>query len=296
MEKNWQIGVVIRATSGFYYVQSGTRQVSCKLRGRLKQTRYSLCVGDRVTFSPAGTDEGNIEEVLPRDSFLKRPEVANVDQAILTFAASQPQINWGLLDRFLVLAEYSGIPAVICVNKLDMADPEELKPFLDVYERIGYPVLQVSAKTGDGIHNLQQRLYGKISVFAGPSGVGKSSLLNAIEPGLQLVTGELSQKIGRGKHTTRCAELLPLAGGGYVVDTPGFSLTEFVEMPPEQLRFQYREFRDKLAECRFSSCLHYREPQCAVKLAVQNDEIAAWRYESYLELLTEIQLTQQRRF
>ena len=296
MDKNWLTGVVIRATSGFYFVQSSARIVSCKLRGRMKQIRYSVCVGDRVAYSFSGEDTGTIEEVLARDSFLKRPEVANVNQAILTFAANQPRIDFGLLDRFLVLAELSEIPPIICVNKIDMADPEELRPFLAVYEKIGYPVLQVSAKSGQGIQTLQQLLYDKVSVFAGPSGVGKSSLLNAIEPGLSLVTGELSLKIGRGKHTTRCAELLPLSGGGFVVDTPGFSFTEFVEMAPDDLRFQYREFRDKLAGCHFSSCLHHKEPKCAIKQAVLTGEIADWRYESYMELLNEILQTQQRRF
>ncbi len=296
MDKNWLTGVVIRATSGFYFVQSSARIVSCKLRGRMKQIRYSVCVGDRVAYSFSGEDTGTIEEVLARDSFLKRPEVANVNQAILTFAANQPPIDFGLLDRFLVLAELSEIPPIICVNKIDMADPEELRPFLAVYEKIGYPVLQVSAKSGQGIQTLQQLLYDKVSVFAGPSGVGKSSLLNAVEPGLSLVTGELSLKIGRGKHTTRCAELLPLSGGGFVVDTPGFSFTEFVEMAPDDLRFQYREFRDKLAGCHFSSCLHHKEPKCAIKQAVLTGEIADWRYESYMELLNEILQTQQRRF
>ena len=296
MDKNWLTGVVIRATSGFYFVQSSARIVSCKLRGRMKQIRYSVCVGDRVAYSFSGEDTGTIEEVLARDSFLKRPEVANVNQAILTFAANQPRIDFGLLDRFLVLAELSEIPPIICVNKIDMADPEELRPFLAVYEKIGYPVLQVSAKSGQGIQTLQQLLYDKVSVFAGPSGVGKSSLLNAVEPGLSLVTGELSLKIGRGKHTTRCAELLPLSGGGFVVDTPGFSFTEFVEMAPDDLRFQYREFRDKLAGCHFSSCLHHKEPKCAIKQAVLTGEIASWRYESYMELLNEILQTQQRRF
>ena len=296
MDKNWLTGVVIRATSGFYFVQSSARIVSCKLRGRMKQIRYSVCVGDRVAYSFSGEDTGTIEEVLARDSFLKRPEVANVNQAILTFAANQPRIDFGLLDRFLVLAELSEIPPIICVNKIDMADPEELRPFLAVYEKIGYPVLQVSAKSGQGIQTLQQLLYDKVSVFAGPSGVGKSSLLNAVEPGLSLVTGELSLKIGRGKHTTRCAELLPLSGGGFVVDTPGFSFTEFVEMAPDDLRFQYREFRDKLAGCHFSSCLHHKEPKCAIKQAVLTGEIADWRYESYMELLNEILQTQQRRF
>ena len=287
-------GVVIRATSGFYYVKSGTHIIACKLRGRMKQNRYSVCVGDRVVYTATGDAVGAIEQILPRDSFLKRPEVANVNQAILTFAASHPRVDFGLLDRFLVLAELSEIPAVICINKIDMADPEELKPYLAIYERMGYPVLLVSAKTGVGIAQLQKILYDKVSVFAGPSGVGKSSLLNAIEPGLSLTTGELSQKIGRGKHTTRVAELLVLSGGGFVVDTPGFSFTEFIEMNPEDLRFQYREFRDILAGCHFSSCIHQKEPQCAVKNAVTAGTIAASRYESYCELLQEIQQTKRR--
>ena len=294
MEKNGLTGVVIRATSGFYYVQSGVHVIACKLRGRMKQNRYSICVGDRVQFTPTGDAVGAIEQILPRDSFLKRPEVANVNQSIITFAASHPRVDFGLLDRFLVLAELSEIPAVICINKIDMADPEELKPDLSIYERMGYPVLLVSAKTGAGIAELQKILYEKVSVFAGPSGVGKSSLLNAIEPGLSLTTGELSQKIGRGKHTTRVAELLVLSGGGFVVDTPGFSFTEFIEMNPEDLRFQYREFRDILAGCHFSSCIHQKEPQCAVKNAVTAGLIAASRYESYCELLQEIQQTKRR--
>lgn len=296
MDRDTPMGTVIRTTSGFYYVQGPSRPVPCKLRGRMKQTRYSVCVGDRVSYVVAADGSGTIEEVLERESFLKRPEVANVDQAILTFSAGQPQIDFGLLDRFLVMAEDSAIDPVICINKIDLADPEELEPSLSVYERIGYPVVRVSARTGTGIPALKDLLYGRVSVFAGPSGVGKSSLLNAVEPGLQLVTGELSRKIGRGRHTTRCAELLPLSGGGFVVDTPGFSLTEFVAFAPEELRFLYREFRDLLPECRFSSCLHLREPQCAVKQAVHDGRIAPWRYSSYLQLLNELMDIQQRRY
>jgi len=296
MEKNRLTGIVIKATSGFYFVKTGLRTISCKLRGRMKQNRYSVCVGDTVGFVMSGEEEGTIEQILPRQSFLKRPEVANVNQAVITFAANHPRIDFGLLDRFLVLAELSEIAVMVCVNKIDMADPEELEFSLDVYRRMGYPVQMVSAKTGVGMTELQQALYDKVSVFAGPSGVGKSSLLNAIEPGLSLTIGELSQKIGRGKHTTRCAELLVLSGGGFVVDTPGFSFTEFVEMSPDELRFQYRDIRDKLPNCHFSSCLHHKEPQCAVKNAVTSGEIAAWRYESYIELLKEVLETQQRRF
>lgn len=296
MDKSLQSGTVEKTTSGFYYVRQGNRLIACKIRGRLKQQRYSVCVGDRVNYRVTGEQEGQIEEVLARQSFLKRPEVANIDQAVLTFAANHPRIDWGLLDRFLVLAESSDIQSVLCINKIDLIDPEELSDRLQAYRSMGYPVLMVSAAIGLGLAELQQVLFGKVSVFAGPSGVGKSSLLNAIEPGLRLVTGELSQKIGRGKHTTRCAELLPLSGGGYVVDTPGFSFTEFVEMAPDSLRFHYRDFLDKLSECHFSSCIHQKEPQCAVKNGVISGEIAPWRYESYLDLLGELQLLHQRRY
>ena len=262
----------------------------------MKQNRYSVCVGDRVIFSLSGDGEGSIESVTPRDSFLRRPEVANVDQAIMTFAASHPQLDLGLLDRFLVLAELSNIPAIICINKLDLVNPEDLQPGLAIYEKIGYKALLISARTGQGLSELQQILIDRVSVFAGPSGVGKSSLLNSLEPGLSLSTGELSQKINRGKHTTRCAELLPISGGGYVVDTPGFSFTEFLTMTPEELRFQYREFRDKMHSCYFSSCLHQKEPRCAVKQAVATGEIAQGRYDSYLALLQELQEAHARRF
>lgn len=296
MEKKSYSGVVIKATSGFYYVRSANRVVACKLRGRMKQTRYSVCVGDRVHFSLSGDADGSIESVLPRDSFLHRPEVANVDQAVLTFAASHPQFDPALLDRFLVLAELSNIPAIICVNKTDLADPDDLRESISIYEKIGYKIMMVSTVTGQGLHDLHQLVCDRITVFAGPSGVGKSSLLNALESGLSLMTGELSQKISRGRHTTRCAELLPLSCGGYVVDTPGFSFTEFLTMPPEELRFLYREFRDRLTDCHFSSCLHQKEPRCAVKQAVEIGEIAESRYGSYLALLQELQDTYARRF
>lgn len=296
MERKLATGVVIKATSGFYYVRAGGRVIACKLRGRMKQGRYSVCVGDRVQYCLTGEQAGSIETVMDRDSFLHKPEVANVEQAVLTFAAIHPRFDPALLDRFLVLAELSGIPAIICINKMDLANPEELAKLLAIYEGIGYQVLQVSTKSGEGLQALHRLVCDRITVFAGPSGVGKSSLLNSLEPGLSLSTGELSQKISRGKHTTRCAELLPLSCGGYVVDTPGFSFTEFLTMAPEELRFCYREFRDRLHDCHFSSCLHQTEPRCAVKQAVEAGEISRSRYDSYLALLQELQETYSRRF
>jgi ribosome biogenesis GTPase len=281
-------GVVVKAYSSYYYVQTGGKVTPCSLRGRFKKERFSLLVGDEVAYSAAGQDKGVIEEILPRRSLLKRPMVANVDQVVLTFAAVNPDIGTPLVDRFLVLAEWSGLEALLCVNKTDLADTSALAPLVDTYRAVGYEVLLVSAKTGQGVDELRGRLFDRITVFAGPSGAGKSSLLNALQPGLSLVTGEVSHKIGRGKHTTRFAELLPLSGGGFVVDTPGFSLTEFAEIDEQHLQHYYPDIAAAAADCKFASCLHAREPRCAVKQAVAEGRIARSRYDSYLEVLDEI--------
>ncbi|WP_378952160.1 ribosome small subunit-dependent GTPase A [Pelosinus sp. sgz500959] len=281
-------GVIIRAYNSFYYVQTADNVVSCKLRGRFKKERFSLLVGDQVEYEMAGAGKGIIENILPRRSMLRRPMIANIDQVILTFAAVNPNINRILVDRFLVLAEMSELEIILCINKIDLADSQELEEIVTHYRGIGYQVLTVSAKADLGINELRSKLYGKISVFAGPSGAGKSTLLNNIERGLTLVTGELSEKIGRGKHTTRFAELLPLSGGGFVVDTPGFSFTEFNDMKPTELMHCFPEISDRVSECKFSTCIHSREPRCAVKQAVADGKIDEQRYQSYLEILGEI--------
>lgn len=286
-------GVVVKAYSGYYYVQTGGKVTACSLRGRFKKERFSLLVGDEVVFSAAGADKGVIEEILPRRTLLKRPMVANVDQVVLTFAAVNPDIGTPLVDRFLVLAEWSGLDAVLCVNKTDLADTSALEELVSIYRAVGYPVLLVSARMGSGVEELRGLLYDKISVFAGPSGAGKSSLLNALQPGLALVTGEVSEKIGRGKHTTRYAELLALAGGGFVVDTPGFSLTEFAEIAEQDLPYYFPDFAPFAADCKFTTCLHAKEPQCAVKHAVAEGKIARSRYDSYMEILAEIRETKK---
>jgi len=286
-------GVVVKAYSGYYYVQTGDRVTACSLRGRFKKERVSLLVGDEVAYSAVGQGKGGIEEILPRRSLLKRPLVANVDHVVLTFAAVNPDIGTALVDRFLVLAEWSGLEAGLCINKIALADTSALAPLVEVYRAAGYPVLLTSAKTGQGVDELRGRLYGRITVFAGPSGVGKSSLLNALQPGLSLVTGEVSRKIGRGKHTTRFAELLPLSGGGFVVDTPGFSQTEFAELDEQHLQHYYPEIAACAVDCKFASCLHAKEPRCAVKQAVAEGRIARSRYESYLEVLDEIRASKK---
>ncbi|VBB07935.1 tigr00157: ribosome small subunit-dependent gtpase a [Lucifera butyrica] len=281
-------GVIVKAYNSYYYVQSEDKVTMCTLRGRFKKERFSLLVGDLVLYTMSGGDKGVIEEILPRRNRLLRPTVANIDQVMLTFAAVNPDINGVLIDRFLVLAELSGLKINLCVNKIDLANPVELTALTDIYQRIGYPVILLSAKTGMGIQDFRTLLYDKTTVLAGPSGAGKSTILNAVEPGLKLVTGEVSRKIGRGKHTTRFAELLPLAAGGFVVDTPGFSLTEFNNLSELELMHCFIEIAALAPACKFTSCLHDKEPQCAVKQAVQAGEIDRARYHSYLELLAEI--------
>lgn len=287
-------GIVTKAYSSYYYVQTaGQKLIMCSLRGRFKKERFTLLVGDEVSYSVTGSEKGIIEEILPRRSMLKRPMVANVDQVILTFAAVNPDINSVLIDRFLVLSELSHLNAIICINKIDMADIGEINTLVALYSHVGYRVLTISAKNGIGIEPLRMLLDDKISVFAGPSGVGKSTILNAIEPGLKLVTGSVSEKIGRGKHTTRFAQLLPLSSGGYVVDTPGFSFTEFTDINECDLMYCFPEIASTAHRCKFNSCLHYKEPQCAVKQAVADGLIDELRYQSYIELLEEIKATRK---
>lgn len=283
-----QRGVVVKAYSSFYYVQTGEKVTACSLRGRFKKERFSLYVGDEVEYEPTGADKGVIEQIMPRRSLLKRPTVANVDQVVLTFAAANPDLNTLLVDKFLILAESSQLSIILCINKTDLADLSVVSAVADTYRLIGYPVIEASARLGSGITELRAALSGLITVFAGPSGAGKSSLLNALQPGLSLTTGEVSHKIGRGKHTTRYAELLPLAGGGFVVDTPGFSLTEFDDLSEQELPHYFRDFGEFAADCKFSTCLHAKEPQCAVKQAVADGRVNRSRYESYLEVLDEI--------
>lgn len=281
-----QQGVIIKTYNSFYYVKTSERIFMCTLRGRFKKERFLLLVGDQVEYDITGNDKGIIENILPRRSMLKRPMIANIDQVIITFAAVNPNINPVLIDRFLVLAEMSALNIILCINKIDLADSYELQPIVDLYRSIGYQVITLSAKMGTGINELRDVLSEKISVFAGPSGAGKSTILNTIEEGLTLVTGKVSDKIGRGKHTTRFAELLPLSSGGFVVDTPGFSLTEFDDLEKNELMHCFPEISALVHECKFNTCLHLKEPQCAIKQAMSEGRIIEQRYDSYVEILT----------
>ncbi len=308
-------GTVFRTHSGNYYVQTDAAGVVvCKLRGNLKkeliysssgsrsrrvesaQKRRStdpLTVGDRVKVDPA---LAIIESVFPRTSELSRHSpsgrgqhtlVANLDQAFLTVAAAHPKPDVWLLDRFLVLAEAADISPRIVVNKVDRledANRPEVEAAIAVYEKIGYPVYWVSAKTGQGIDAVRNALHGRISAVAGPSGVGKSSLLNAVQPGLALKTGDISETNLAGKHTTTTAELLPLDGGGWVADTPGLRQVDFWEIEKSEIRYCFPEFAPFLDECKFADCRHHTELGCAVRAAVESGVIDRRRYESYLEM------------
>ncbi|MBO6291462.1 MAG: ribosome small subunit-dependent GTPase A [Selenomonas sp.] len=288
-------GRVIKAYNSFFYVQTDMGLVTCKLRGKFKKFRQELGVvpGDWVSLDALPDGTGVIEEVQPRIQLLKRPAVANLTQVVLTFAAAQPDVHPLLLNRFLVLAEWSGMEKIlICVNKMDLFVGNE-ENFLQDYRAIGYEVLPVSAREGKGLEALRQRLRGETTVFAGPSGVGKSSLLNAIDSRLALQTGVISEKIKRGRHTTRVAELLPYGGGGYIVDTPGFSAVDLMGMEPEELPACFPEFAPYLGKCRFSPCSHSHEPGCAVKEAAEAGAVARERYEAYLAIRTEIQEAQK---
>ncbi|MBO8136588.1 MAG: ribosome small subunit-dependent GTPase A [Desulfotomaculum sp.] len=286
-------GIVVKAYSGYYYVHEGKNQWVCRLRGKFRLTKEKVLVGDRVIVNPAEKNTGMVYKVLERKNKLVRPPVANVDQAVITFAIRTPDPNLDLLDKLLIMAEGEGIKPVICINKVDLLSDGELN-WLEVYRDAGYTVLVTSAVKNIGIKDLKNILAGKISVFAGPSGVGKSSLLNAIQPGLKLKTGDVSKKLKRGRHTTRHVELIPLESGGLVADTPGFSSLYLPDISSEKLAYYFPEFIKYLGQCRFSSCMHNKEPNCAVKDAVKKGEVSSRRYQSYLHFLDEIQERERR--
>ncbi|MBO8167835.1 MAG: ribosome small subunit-dependent GTPase A [Thermoanaerobacteraceae bacterium] len=288
-------GIILKGYSGFYYVQTGDGQVvECSLRGRFRQKKVKFLPGDRVEISVVDEKRGVIEELLPRETELLRPPVANVDQVILVTSLEAPPPDLVLLDRLLVFVEHISIMPVICFNKIDIADKENSQDIINIYDSIGYPVVITSAKTGEGIEKLSDYLDGHITVLAGPSGAGKSSILNALNPEFQLQTGKVSEKVRRGRHTTRHTELLPL-NKGLVADTPGFSRINLPDIPREELSFLFPEmdvFRDR---CRFNTCLHDKEPDCGVKEAVRQGKISRSRYENYLQFLEEI-IEQERSY
>ena len=283
-------GKIVKALSGFYYVLSETKVIQCRSRGVFRKNKVNPLVGDEVIFQAENDLEGYILEVKERKNSLVRPPVANVDQAILVFSATEPDFSTALLDRFLVLIEFNQIRPIICITKIDLmteAEKQSLEQVVQDYERAGYDVILTSSETDEGLEELIPFLNGVITVFAGQSGVGKSSLLNALRPDLELKTDQISNHLGRGKHTTRHVELIPI-GDGLVADTPGFSSLEFTDIEQEDLNNCFPEIRKLSEACKFRGCLHLAEPKCAVKKGLENGEVPSFRYQHYKEFLEEI--------
>ena len=283
-------GTIIAGVSSFYDVYQQGTVTRCKARGLFRKENITPVIGDRVRFS----EQGYLEEILPRKNQLLRPAAANVDQVVIVFAVKNPNPQYPLLDRFLVESAQQSIQAVICLNKWDLKEDDQADEMSAVYESAGYPVIHTSAYGREGIGELRQMLEGKVTVFTGPSGVGKSSLLNAVDSRLVLQTGQLSEKVQRGRNTTRHAKLIPLdSGNGFVADTPGFTSLHLEHIPYADLGQYYPEFLPWLGNCRFTGCSHISEPDCGVKLGVQRGEISEQRYDSYAELYQEIRCQQE---
>ena len=292
-------GVVLRGTGGVWDVHTESGPVrEASLRGRLKTGEVKLAVGDEVLIQrDARAGAWAISELLPRRSklarrapgggFGERVVAANIDQVIIVFAAAAPEPHPRMLDRFLVIAAAHDIPALIVINKVELVSVDEVRDRFAAYERAGYPLLLTSVKRGDALAELGESLRGRVTALTGPSGVGKSSLLNAIYPGLDLRVGEISTSVMKGRHTTVGADMHPLPGGGYVVDTPGLREVGVWDLPREELDRCFLEFREHLGECRFRDCRHIGEPECAIRAAVARGEITTARYESYAKLYAE---------
>jgi ribosome biogenesis GTPase / thiamine phosphate phosphatase len=304
-------GIVTRSTGSWYQVQAGDRMIPSKIRGKFRlqeeDTTNPIAVGDRVSLKLNDDGTGMITEIHDRTNRLSRRAAgrratrehviaANIDFAWVIQSIRKPKINTGFIDRFLVMTEASEIAAGIVFNKLDLmqqGDQEAVLYIRDMYQEIGYPVLLLSARTGEGMDRLRESLAGKTSVVAGPSGVGKSTLLNAIDPGLDLTTGEVSERTNKGKHTTTYAALHALSSGGFVVDTPGIREFGILDLEPEEVGDFFVEFRPFIPDCRLPSCTHDHEPGCAVREAVDDGVIEEPRYYSYLNILESVRLGQQ---
>ncbi|PCK21618.1 ribosome small subunit-dependent GTPase A [Bacillus pumilus] len=288
-------GKIIKALSGFYYVldqsEENGKVIQCRARGIFRKNKITPLVGDYVVYQADNDKEGYLLEVKERTNELVRPPISNVDQAVLVFSATEPTFSTSLLDRFLVLVEANHIEPIICITKIDLLKTEQeretIQAYAADYRQIGYDVHLTSTIEGDGIEKLTPHFHNKITVFAGQSGVGKSSLLNAMSPDLALKTNDISSHLGRGKHTTRHVELIRTAEG-LIADTPGFSSLEFAGIEAEDLGLYFLEIRERSADCKFRGCLHVKEPGCAVKDAVEHEQIRQYRYQHYLEFLTEI--------
>lgn len=286
-------GIIVKALSGFYYVAADGKLIDCKARGRFRLDGSSPLVGDRVCCTVDAGGKGRVDEVKERKNWFIRPAVANIDTLVFVAANTNPVTDPFLVDRFSVIAAEAGCELVVCINKTDI-DPGDA--LFEIFTKAGFPVVRTSAETGEGIDELRSLLMGKISAFSGNSGVGKSSILNALLPGANIKTAEVSEKLGRGKHTTRHVELYALDGDTYIADTPGFAsldVTMTNVILKEQLQFDFPDFAPYLDKCRFHDCAHLKEPECAVREAVASGKIAETRYRSYARLY---ELSAQHKF
>ena len=284
-------GKIIKGIAGFYYVNVVEFGVyECKAKGIFRKEKQKPLVGDNVEIEVLDeeTMTGNITALLPRKNELIRPAVANVDQALVVFAVTRPSPHFNLLDRFLVMMERQDIPVVLCFNKEDIAEDEQVEKLRSVYEGCGYPCVFTSALEERNIEKIKELLKGKTTVIAGPSGVGKSSLINILNPDAKMETGDISSKIERVKHTTRHSELFTIAQDSYIMDTPGFSSLYVNDFEKEELKYYFPEFDPYEGTCRFLGCDHVHEPDCAVKAAVEAGEIHEIRYKDYLEMYEEL--------
>ncbi len=284
-------GKIVKGIAGFYYIHVvGSGVYECKAKGIFRKEKIKPLVGDNVDIEVIDGYEktGNIIRILPRKNELIRPAVANIDQALVVFAVTRPSPHFNLLDRFLVMMESKRIPVILCFNKEDIAEDVQIETLERIYSGCGYPCVFTSALKQRNIGRVKELLSGKTTAIAGPSGVGKSSIINVLQPEANMETGDISRKIERGKHTTRHSELFPIDGDSYIMDTPGFSSLYISDFEKEELKYYFPEFGKYEGMCRFDGCSHTHEPDCAVKKGVSDGEIAVLRYESYKEMYEEL--------
>ena len=290
-------GKIVKGIAGFYYVHLVEFGIyECKAKGIFRKEKQKPLVGDDVEIDIISEEEktGNIVEILPRKNELIRPAVANVDQALVVFAITKPKPHFNLLDRFLVMMESKELPVILCFNKQDIAEESEIEELRSIYEGCGYPVIFTSAREEENIDQVLEALKGKTTAVAGPSGVGKSSLINRLQSGIRMETGAISSKIDRGKHTTRHSELIAINEDSYIMDTPGFSSLYTNDFEKEELKYYFPEFTPYEGTCRYNGCDHVHEPGCAVKEALEQGKIHEVRYQNYLEMYKE--LKEKRRY